>query len=607
MIAILIGSGTANLCAIEVSKKVLSSFPCLNSPPLLYLRLQKNEMLKIRLIMPFLFALSWSWAQKPTTDEVLNITESELKREMTEFSKANQPPYFISYRIVDSQTSSLSSSFGSLTDVSLNHFRRLNSDVKIGSYEFDDSHPSDDLEGLSRSFREPEFRSSILLPLDNRAEGLKLALWQHTQNAYHAALSIYKDKKNAKKLADKPVPDFSKEKPEEYVDAPLPEFESFFIAENWKERLKKHSAFFLTEPDIVEGNASIRAGMERKYFVSSEGTRIAQNRTYVYLTINASIRTDDGDIVPLHQSYFAFDPNQIPSEETVSKDVTSMIVKLQKLKKAPLAEPYTGPAILASHAAGVFFHEIFGHRVEGHRLKNKEDGQTFKGKIGEEVLPKTLSVIFDPQVSIYQGQDLNGYYLYDDEGVKGQRITAVDHGSLKSFVMSRTPIENFLTSNGHGRAQSGSDPVSRQSNLIIENEKIVPMIELRKMLLDECKKQKKEYGYIFMDVVGGYTTTNRLMPNAFNIFPTEVYRIYLDGRPDELVRGVDLIGTPLSMFAEIQAADDKAEVFTGFCGAESGSVPVTAISPSLFVRQIETQRKPVKRLEKTLLPRPTTN
>lgn len=555
--------------------------------------------------MPFLFSFSWNWAQTTTAkDDVLDIAEAELKREMTEFGKANQPPYFMSYRIVDTQSASVSSSFGSLTDFGDSHFRRLNSDVKIGSYEFDDSHPSDDLEGLSHSFREPGFRS-MQLPIDNRAEGLKLALWQQTQNAYRQALAAFKDKKNATKLSDKPVPDFSKEKPEEFVDAPLPAFESFFIAEEWKERIKKYSAPFLADADIVEGEASIRAGMERKYFVSSEGSRIAQNRTFVYLTINASVRTEDGDIVQLHQSYFAFRPNQIPSEETVLKDVATMISKLQKLKKAPLAEPYTGPAILASHAAGVFFHEIFGHRVEGHRLKDKNDGQTFKGKIGEEVLPKSLSVIFDPQIASFKGQDLNGHYLFDDEGVKGQRVTAVDHGLLKSFVMSRTPIENFPTSNGHGRAQSGSDVVSRQSNLIVENEKVVPMEELRKMLLAECKKQKKEYGYMFMDVTGGFTNTQRRTPNAFNIFPTEVYRIYVDGRPDELVRGVDLIGTPLAMFSEIQAADDKTEVFTGFCGAESGSVPVTAISPSLFVRQIETQKKPVKRLEKTLLPRPT--
>jgi TldD protein len=269
-----------------------------------------------------------------------------------------------------------------------------------------------------------------------------------------------------------------------------------------------------------------------------------------------------------------------------------------------LAEPYTGPAILYSHAAGVFFHEIFGHRVEGHRFKDQADGQTFQGKVQEQVLPATMSITFDPTRSHFQEQALNGYYKFDDEGIEGRKVKVVDKGVLKTFLMSRTPIKGFEKSNGHARTDGGAPPVSRQSNLIIESEKLVEMADLRKMLISECKKQKKKYGYLFMDVMGGFTTTDRFMPNAFNIFPTEVYRVYTDGRPDELVRGVDLIGTPLAMFAEIKAAGDKSEVFTGFCGAESGSIPVTAISPSLFVKRIETQKKPVTQIDKTLLPMP---
>jgi TldD protein len=171
--------------------------------------------------------------------------------------------------------------------------------------------------------------------------------------------------------------------------------------------------------------------------------------------------------------------------------------------------------------------------------------------------------------------------------------------------MSRTPIKGINGSIGHGRGDTQSKSVSRQSNLIIENDNPVPLQSLRKMLLEECKKQGKTYGYLFKDVTGGFTFTRRRTPNAFNIFPTEVYRIYVDGRPDELVRGVDLIGTPLVMFSEIQAADDSHETFTGFCGAESGYVPVTATSPCLFVRQIETQKKTTKQIEKSIIQMPS--
>ena len=124
-------------------------------------------------------------------------------------------------------------------------------------------------------------------------------------------------------------------------------------------------------------------------------------------------------------------------------------------------------------------------------------------------------------------------------------------------------------------------------------------------LIKQCKKQKLEYGYYFKEVTGGFTMTGRLIPNAFNVTPNEVYRVYVDGRPDELVRGVDLIGTPLSMFSTIQAAGNEEGLFNGFCGAESGRVPVATIAPAIFVGKIETQKKNQKFSTGPILPPPT--
>lgn len=538
-------------------------------------------------------------------DPLMSIVETEMKREMAEFSKVNEPPYFISYRIDDRHTGIVTSSFGSLTGSDTNRSRIMATQIKVGDYSFDNSHPVSSFDNLDiPSFGMME-SGAVELPLDDRPEAIRHTVWQLTQGAYRNALSVYRALRNSQSVQrNEAVDDFSREEPSVHVDPPLPGISAFFQQDAWEDRIRKFTAPFLAMPDIVEADATLEAAVERKYFLSTEGARVAQNRTFVHLTIRGSIRARDGDIVPLHKSYFAFHPGDLPADDKILQDVSEMIAKLEKLKDAPVAEPYTGPAILHAHAAGVFFHEIFGHRVEGHRLKDIGDGQTFKGKIREEVLPEALSVIFNPTLSHFEGQALNGYYQFDDEGVRAQEVRVVDHGVLETFLMSRTPIANFSRSNGHGRAQAGTEAVSRQSNLIIENTKPVSMEDLRKMLVSECRKQKKKYGYMFMDVVGGFTTTNRFMPNAFNIFPTEVYRVYVDGRPDELVRGVDLIGTPLTMFAEIRAADDKREVFTGFCGAESGSVPVTAISPSLFVKRIETQKKPLTQIEKPLLERP---
>ncbi|MDR1951649.1 MAG: TldD/PmbA family protein, partial [Bacteroidales bacterium] len=256
------------------------------------------------------------------------------------------------------------------------------------------------------------------------------------------------------------------------------------------------------------------------------------------------------------------------------------------------------------NAAGVFFHEIFGHRVEGLRLKSEEDGQTFKKKVGEVVLNKDFSVIFDPTIMFYKGLPLNGSYKYDDEGVKGEKVVVVDKGVLKNFLMTRTPIANFPKSNGHARAQVGFQPVSRQSNLIVETTKPYTDAQLREMLIEETKKQDKEYGYLFNRVTGGFTMTGRFMPNSFNVTPLEVYRVFVDGRPDELVRGVDLVGTPLAMFSQIEAAGDTYGNFAGTCGAESGGIPSGCCSPALFVKQIEMQKKDKAQNRPPLLERP---
>jgi predicted Zn-dependent protease len=299
----------------------------------------------------------------------------------------------------------------------------------------------------------------------------------------------------------------------------------------------------------------------------------------------------------------SFRPQGLPSDEAILKDVNHMVEVLLALAKAPLAEPYTGPAILSGRASAVFFHEIFGHRIEGQRQKNEDEAQTFKKKVNQPVLPVFLNVYSDPSLKTYAGTELVGYYAYDDEGVKARRVTVVDKGILKNFLMSRAPIEGFAHSNGHGRRQQGYKVVARQSNLVVESSQQVSRAQLKKLLIEQIKAANKPYGLFFDDIEGGFTFTQRIIPNAFNVRPTVVYRIYPDGK-EELVRGVDLIGTPLIAFSKINAADDQIAVFNGVCGAESGWVPVSAASPGLLVSQIEVQRKEKSQERAPILPPP---
>jgi predicted Zn-dependent protease len=270
-----------------------------------------------------------------------------------------------------------------------------------------------------------------------------------------------------------------------------------------------------------------------------------------------------------------------------------------------VVDPYTGPAILSGRAAGVFFHEIFGHRIEGHRTKRSDDAQTFAKRLDQQVLPPFMSVAFDPTLEREGDTELVGHYEYDDEGVKARRVVVVDQGVLKTFLMSRSPIAGIAKSNGHGRAMPGLSPVSRQSNLVVEASETVRFEDLLARLKAEIRKQGRPFGLFFKNIEGGFTFTGRMMPNAFNVLPNIVYRVYPDDRPMELVRGVDLIGTPLTSFGRIVAASREREIFNGMCGAESGMVPVSASSPALLIGEVEVQKKLKSEEALPVLPAPS--
>ncbi|MGD2034168.1 MAG: TldD/PmbA family protein [Bacteroidales bacterium] len=535
-------------------------------------------------------------------DSLLTILREELTRENNSLAELDDPSYYIDYRVDEIESVSLRASFGSLVENHKNKGRILTTTVRVGNYQFDNTHE------FTGEITNPRLNMPFTspLPLENEPEAIKQVLWRATDQAYKNALSSYTGLKARKKNndTDQSLPDFSIEPPARYYESPISEKELAFDQEKWISRLKQYSILLDDDSLIFHSEASLQFVKTRKYFVSSENSEIVQNFTYARLHIMSSIKHNNGNVFPLNKSYTSFTPGGLPDHKTVLKDIQDLYATLQKIKKSPMAEPYAGPAILSPEAAGVFFHEIFGHRIEGHRLERLSDAQTFKDKIGDRVLPKHFQVISDPTISEFNGQDLIGTYHYDDQGVEAKKVRVVQDGILRHFLMSRHPTKEFSHSSGHGRAQAGFAPVSRQSNLIIKSDQTYSHNEMKKQLIKECKKQNKEYGYYFKQVIGGLTVTDRYNTNMFNIKPVEVYRIYVDGRPDELVSGVELIGTPLTMFSNIISAGDEQKVFTGFCGAESGHIPVTAIAPALFVKKIETQKTPEIDSKLPILPSP---
>ena len=535
---------------------------------------------------------------------VLKAMEDELKRSMKGLGeKGSPPPYFISYEITDTESAYVTASFGALRASAANRWRLLDVDVRVGDYQMDSTRR---IQGDRFSRFDFDFHSTPIAIEDDPA-AIRAALWLETDRRYNSAIEKLiqvKTNSEVKVKKEDESADFSREGPNESVTAPA-QLKIDMTA--WEKRIKALSARFSEAPYIYEGWVSLQAGAATSYFVNSEGTTIQQPDNHWRIAVYASTKADDGMDLYRYEAFDAHSPDRLPSDDTVRGAIDRVVKDLAGLRAAPAIEPYTGPAILSGRAAGVFFHEIFGHRIEGHRQKDDDEGQTFTKKVNQSILPDFISVFDDPTQKEAAGADLNGYYLYDNEGVKARRVAVAEKGVLKNFLMSRSPAAGFDKSNGHGRKQPGLRAVGRQGNLIVEASRTVSEQRLRELLIEECKKQGKSFGLLFMDISGGFTFTGRGIPQSFAVSPIMVYRVYVDGRPDELVRGVDLIGTPLISFSKIIACGDKQEVFNGYCGAESGTVPVSAVAPSVLTTQIEIQKKQKSAERPPLLPPPPGN
>ena len=525
----------------------------------------------------------------------------EINRNFTGLKeKGDPPPYFLGYEITEEHHQTVSASLGAIDFSGGGQSRVLDVSVRVGSPKLDNYHRVRGGRGGAA-----QFTTGAVVSFEDHADSIKQRLWLETDRAYRTAaerLIQIKTNNQVRTAEEDSSNDFSSEPASRFSGA-APKLK--FDTAAWEDRARKLSARFGDYPSVLTSRVSVSAQTDMRYLVNTEGSRVQSGRGYARIFISASTRAGDGTDLSAYDSFEAEDAAGLPDDKTILAAIDRVANDVSNLLKAPEAEPFVGPAIFSGRAAGVFFHEIFGHRIEGHRQKDENEGQTFTKSVGSEVLPTFLSVRFDPTRHTMAGTDLYGWYDYDDEGVKAQPVTAVQDGILKAFLMSRSPIQGFDHSNGHGRRQPGLEPVSRQSNLIVESSRSVPEARLRQMLLDEVKRQNKPYGLYFRDIVGGFTTTQRVGLQAFSVIPVIVYRVYADGRADELVRGADIVGTPLASFAKILATGDKLEVFNGYCGAESGSVPVSAVSPAILVSEIEIEKKAKPNNRPPLLPEPT--
>ena len=538
-------------------------------------------------------------ASSPVTeksDVLFSTMQQELDRAQTNLSKLEPPAYFLSYSVFDQSTVTVIATQGAL--INSNHLHRRTADVimRVGSPALDNAHEQNRESAITSGF----------LPLGDDPDAIAHELWRLSYEEYRKASKAFLKVKTGTKVIvqeEDPSPDFSQEKPQVHSDysdpSPVPDQRVL------EKMARQYSSHLRQYPFILFSAAVITAQTTHQHIVSSEGSHIVVPNTTIRVAIEAGTRATDGMELMRVETFQAASLDHLPADADVGPRIEKMASDLKALWKAPVAEPFDGPALLSGRAAAVFFHEVLGHRLEGRRQRGEQEGQTFAKKVNQPVLPEFLSVVDDPTLRTVNGADLGGAYEYDDEGMPAQRVDLIRDGILRNFLMSRMPVRGFPHSNGHGRGQPGRVPIGRQGNLIVTSSRTVKDSDLRQKLIHEIKKQKKPYGLYFEDIQGGFTLTQRSLPQSFQVLPVMVWRVYPDGRPDELVRGVDIVGTPLAALTRILLTGEKTDVFNGVCGAESGFIPVAAAAPAMLFSDIEVQKRGHSLMPAPALPNPS--
>jgi len=571
----------------------------------------RNNMVRVSpfLLVLFLFAspLRAGDSARAASDPrltLLHTLKSEIGRAQTKLRLPGEDgPYFIRYLVREYDDTDIVARFGALLEDSYQHVRQANVEVRVGSYKFDNTaddttEKAFDLEDFDR------YEPPVGAPIDDDVDALRATLWLQTDARYKQALATLHKKRGArvtKMVEDESMASFSREKPQHAVDKPIT---VKLDRASWENRLRRVSALFKAFPEIFDSQVKLSVDHQTRFIVTTEGTELVNERLIFGLHMTAHARAADGLLISHFKSFYGASEGEMPDDATLERTARQLADEVKRLREAPMMDPFNGPAILLPEAAGVFFHEALGHRLEGERQNDNKEGATFKGQIGKAILPSFISVLDDPSAAKMDGVSLNGHYDFDDEGVASFPVTLVDHGVLRNYLKSRTPVKGSPSSNGHGRAEGTLDPIGRMASTIVKSDKMVPYAKLKEMLLDEIRRQKKSFGLIIADISGGQTNTTTYDFQAFKGMPRIVYRVDAETGKETLARGVEFVGTPIGSLNRIIATSDSSMVFNGYCGAESGYVPVSTGAPAVLISEIELQRTRRAMEKPPILPAP---
>lgn len=522
--------------------------------------------------------------------DTLKIMKQELDRSFVELQNEEIPPYYISYEITENVGATAEGAFGEVTHQTSYMMRNLDVDLRVGSYEMDNTHPH---EGFPIAMSMAGLLLPVLVAVDEE-ESLRTALWLKTDSQYKAALQLFKTiqkETQSEQQMGVQVEDFSRAPIVEYSEGIL---EPDWDVSDWTEHITRYSTPFAESEAIHYNRIEITCNVETRWFVNTEGSKIQISRPLCRMKVEAVIKADDGSELSLSRMFAAESPEQLVDEPSVLGSVKKMISDLEALRNAPAMDAYEGPAILGGRASSVFFHKIVGQGLEGNRPLSIWGEPTLRLELGERVLPKSFSVVFDPSIDRFSGERLLGHYTYDNEGVRGKRVKAIENGVPVEYLRSRTPINQADSSNGHGRKEAGSRATARRSSMFVEVADLRTPEELEALLLARVREQGKSFGMYIEELIDLETQASHLLSMTFDdvsqirytVKPLSMYKIYSDGTR-ELVRGSHNFEVNLDVLRQVETGSSDFHVFNDISADESGSVPVSTVAPSIFMRQIK--------------------
>jgi len=572
-------------------------------------------------------------------DHTLEAMRDEMARSKArlelQIPPANQPvrPYFIEYRLLDMDIREVSAEFGALMTSTHNRTRIMNVEARVGDYKLDSSNFISD-EGF-RGFIGPQGTVGI----DRDYNSLRQDLWIATDQAFKEAVETYSRKQAYLSTLARPsdIDDFSRV---QVIQKAEPLATSDWSARNWDQEARDTSATLRAFPQIYESRVTYYLVYLTEYYLTSEGTAIRTNHSYAAIEAGLNTLADDGMQVNHFYAAYAPRPADLPSVDTVRKNLNVAGTELMTMRAAPPASDYTGPVLFESRAAAALLAQVLGPSLSGARppvafqpvvdqlMSSLGARSDWTGKINSRVLPNTVTLIDDPAAKDYKGTLLIGGYAVDDEGVPAERVTLVEDGKLKALLMSRRPGPDSDKSNGHGRS-SFADPKPSMSNLFFTSTETLSKDALKKKFLDQCREEKLNYCIVvrqmdnpsislmhqddFTELLasfGGNAATDRL--------PLVVYRVYPSDGHEELVRGARITGFSPRSLRNIAGIGNDDYVYNfmlnetvgvtgtalGAFGNAQNGLPAAFVAPSLLFEEVEIRgaRGEPKRLP--LLPEP---